>query len=94
MTVCGWSVVLPPILFCSGGNCQLKMVKTSVGMKLAGGRDCKRHFLILNAPKALSHVHLQVTIGPGLPDTVPFVPVFPAYLLIDLLSLLKISLLG
>lgn len=76
------------------GNCQLKMAKTSVGMKLAGGRDCKRHLLILNAWKILSHVHLRVTICPGLPDTVPFMPDFLAYLSIDHFSHLRISLWG
>lgn len=61
-------------------------------MNLTGGRDLKRYFLILNAPKVVSHAHLRVTIHPGLPDTVPFVAAFLAYLLTDLLSLLNISL--
>lgn len=76
-----------------GNNCQLKMVRVTIGMKLAGRGDSKRHFLILNASKTLSHVHFWVTVHPGFPDTVPFMPAFLAYLLIDLPSLLKISLL-
>lgn len=72
-----------------GDNCQLKMVRVTIGMKLAGRGDSKRHFLILNASKTLSHVHFWVTVHPGFPDTVPFMPAFLAYLLIDLPSLLK-----
>lgn len=48
----------------------------------------------LNELKTLSHVHLWVTINPGLPKIVSFMPAFLAYILADPLSLLKISLSG
>lgn len=72
-----------------GDNCQLKVVRVHSGVKLASRGDYKRHLLILNASKTPSYVHLWVIVHPGLPDMVPCMAAFLAYLLIDLLSLLK-----
>lgn len=52
--------------------------------------DYKRHFLILHELKTLGHVHLWVTMHPSLPEIVPFMPAFLAFILIDLLSLKNI----
>lgn len=59
------------ILFWNGGQLSIKMVKPNIGLKLARWGDCKSHFLTLNELRMLSHVHLWVTIHPGLPETVP-----------------------